>query len=92
VADPQAALAALKSGPEFDLVFSDMVMPGPLNGADLAREIARLRPDLPIVLTTGFSEAAAQAVEAGLRLVAKPYAMETLATELDAALAERRRA
>jgi CheY-like chemotaxis protein len=88
VADARAALDALKRASRPKLVFSDMVMPGEMDGAQLAREIARRWPDLPVVLTTGFSEAAAQAAQDGLRLVLKPYKIEVLAEELQAALDE----
>jgi signal transduction histidine kinase/ActR/RegA family two-component response regulator len=71
----------------FDLVFSDMVMPGKMSGLDLARQIAVQRPGLPILLTTGFSASAAAAAEEGLRLLVKPYGIDKLAAELDAALA-----
>jgi signal transduction histidine kinase/CheY-like chemotaxis protein len=87
VADAGAALAVLDKGEKVDLVFSDMVMPGPMDGAALADEIRRRWPNLPLVLTTGFSEAAESAAQKGLRLIAKPYRMETLAGELAAARA-----
>jgi signal transduction histidine kinase/CheY-like chemotaxis protein len=74
-----AALSLLERTPKVELVFSDMVMPGRLNGMDLAREIARRRPDVPILLTTGFSEAAAAATREGISLLLKPYRIEDLA-------------
>ncbi|MEQ1811352.1 MAG: ATP-binding protein [Terricaulis sp.] len=58
VASAAAALVVLKDGQRFDLVFSDIIMPGTMNGLELAREIQRQYPRLPIVLTTGFSGAA----------------------------------
>ncbi|HEY3813115.1 MAG TPA: ATP-binding protein [Caulobacteraceae bacterium] len=79
-----AALEALEKDKSLELVFSDMVMPGPMNGLDLAREIGRRRPDLPVVLTTGFSDAAAAATAEGMRLLVKPYRIEALAAELEA--------
>ena len=69
-----------------DLLFSDVVMPGRLSGVDLAREAHRLRPALPVVLTTGYSEAVAQ-VE-GVRVLAKPYRIDELVHLLDAVLTE----
>jgi CheY-like chemotaxis protein len=80
-----AAALELLDGRPFDLVFSDMVMPGEMDGIQLAREIRKRRPELPIVLTTGFSEAAAAANQDGLRLLVKPYRIEQLAAELQAA-------
>ena len=89
---PAAALAALESDPAFDMVFSDIVMPGGMNGIELAREIRRLRPELPILLTTGYSERASAAQADGLHLLLKPYGIDALAAELSAARREHRRA
>ena len=89
-ASAAAALRMIEADPEFDLVFSDMVMPGRMNGVELAREIANRRPDLPVLLTTGFSEAATAAREHGYRLLAKPYRMEALAGALEEARRDRR--
>jgi signal transduction histidine kinase len=85
-ANAAAALNTLSTR-DFDLVFSDMIMPGDMNGLELAREIARRRPDLPIILTTGYSPAATAATQEGLRLLVKPYRMEDLANELRRVLA-----
>jgi len=82
-----AALEVLRNDSAFDLVFSDMVMPGDVGGLDLARDISRLRPNLPVILTTGYSAAAAAATNEGRRVLIKPYRIEALAAELDAALA-----
>lgn len=68
------ALAVLAQGKRFDLVFSDIVMPGDMNGVELAHEIAQRYPDLPIVLTTGYSGM----VDIGNRfpVLRKPYQPE----------------
>ncbi|MDB5457759.1 MAG: integral rane sensor hybrid histidine kinase [Caulobacter sp.] len=79
-----SALDLLDSGPAFDLVFSDMVMPGELDGIGLARIVALRRPDLPVILTTGYSLAATSVAAEGLRLLVKPYGIEALAVELAA--------
>ena len=89
-ASAASALRMLDAERDFILVFSDMVMPGRMNGMELAREVSRRRPDLPVVLTTGFSEAAAQAREQGFRLLMKPYRIEAMANALEAARKERR--
>ena len=89
-ATASAALRVLDAEPDLILVFSDMVMPGRMGGMELAREISRRRPGLPVVLTTGFSEAAAQAREQGFRLLMKPYRIEALDTALEAVRKERR--
>jgi len=80
-----AALKVLEADQKFDLVFSDMVMPGDMDGRALAREIRRLYPHLPVLLTTGYSEAAAQAAGDGLRLLMKPYRIDALAAAVKAA-------
>ena len=85
-ASASIALRLLEVEP-VDLVFSDMVMPGRMNGMDLAREIGVRRPGLPVVLTTGYSQAASAAREQGFRLVMKPYRMDALAAILADALA-----
>jgi len=87
-AEATSALAVLDRGAEpIDLVFSDMVMPGTMDGAALAEAVLQRRPDLPVVLTTGFSEAAEAATRKGLRLLPKPYRIEDLAAELAGAQA-----
>ena len=75
------ALAILADA-EPDIVLTDIVMPG-MSGIELAGEIARLRPDLPLVLATGYSEQAARGNER-LPIVLKPYS----AADLSAALAK----
>jgi signal transduction histidine kinase/ActR/RegA family two-component response regulator len=87
--DAMSALRRLEADPGMaDLVFSDMVMPGELDGARLAEEIRKRWPDMPVVLTTGFSDAAESAAQKGLRLLPKPYRLEALAVELAAATAK----
>lgn len=62
----------------FHAVFSDVVMPG-MNGVELAIEIQRLYPNLPIVLTSGYSPALAQGNSQGFTFLQKPYSVEALA-------------
>ncbi|MGJ4929267.1 response regulator [Bradyrhizobium sp. HKCCYLS2038] len=81
-----AALGALADGRTVDLVFSDVMMPGGMNGVELAREIQKRRGDMPILLTSGYSGAAVHtAREAGVRILSKPYRIDELAAALDAA-------
>ncbi|WP_426410482.1 ATP-binding protein [Bradyrhizobium ganzhouense] len=65
----------------FDVVFSDVVMPG-MTGLDLAQAIRDRCIGVPIVLTTGYSEALSQGGGAGLDLVQKPYSIEELSRVL----------
>ncbi|MCK1277321.1 response regulator [Bradyrhizobium sp. 61] len=84
-----AALGALADGRAVDLVFSDVMMPGGMNGVELAREIKRRRSDIPVLLTSGYSEAAVHDAElAGLQILPKPYHIDELAAALSAAKAE----
>ncbi|RYC29984.1 PAS domain S-box protein [Lichenibacterium minor] len=67
------------------IVFSDVVMPG-MNGVDLAREIRGRHPDLPVVLTSGYSHVLAQHGTSGFDLLHKPYSAEGLSRILGRAL------
>ncbi len=67
-----AALKLLAEGTKVDLVFSDIVMPGTIDGVGLAREIRSRYPRLPVILTTGYSDAA-QAAPADLKILRKPF-------------------
>jgi CheY-like chemotaxis protein len=86
VPNVSAALKALSNGLQVDVVLSDVMMPGGKSGLDLAAEIRRSRPSLPIVLTTGYAEAAAGARCAGIPVLLKPYEIEALADALEGAL------
>jgi two-component system, NtrC family, sensor kinase len=65
----------------FDVVFSDVVMPG-MTGIELAQEIRRRKLGLPVVLTSGFSQALSQQGSHGLELLQKPYSIEQLSRVL----------
>ncbi len=67
VASADAALERLQQSVDFDLVLSDMIMPGSLDGAALVRESSRRWTALPFVLMTGYSEASAAAQREGIR-------------------------
>jgi two-component system NtrC family sensor kinase len=76
------ALTELLGDPDrFDVVFSDVVMPG-MTGLDLAQTIRDRCIGVPIVLTTGYSEALSQGGVAGFDLVQKPYSIEELSRVL----------
>jgi two-component system NtrC family sensor kinase len=70
--DAAAALAATERQ-TFDLVFSDIVMPGAMNGLDLARTLRAQRPGLPVLLVTGYSEVAQAAADEAIPILRKPY-------------------
>jgi CheY-like chemotaxis protein len=68
----EEALSLLADGVKIDLVFSDIVMPGAIDGVGLAREVRSRYPKLPVLLTTGYSDAA-QAAPPDLRILRKPF-------------------
>jgi signal transduction histidine kinase/ActR/RegA family two-component response regulator len=80
-----AALAALDRDRTIELVMSDIVMPGGMSGLELARTLRESRPELPVVLATGYSQYALQVVKEGFPLVEKPYRRDLLAASLRAA-------
>ncbi len=76
VVDAEAALREIQRQ-EIDLVFSDIVMPGKLDGLGLARHLREVRPDLPVLLATGYSDAAAD-VRGDFPILRKPYEIHQL--------------
>jgi CheY-like chemotaxis protein len=89
---PDEALRLIVEGPEsFDVLVTDMTMPGML-GTHLARRARELRPGLPVLLYTGFSESVSGETlrEAGIgRLLMKPVAPLDLARAINEVLEER---
>ncbi len=82
-----AALNALANGCKVDVVFSDVMMPGGMNGVELAREIRVRALGVPVLLTSGYAEAAQQSAAAeGVNVLAKPYRLEDLAASLHDAI------
>jgi PAS domain S-box-containing protein len=84
-ASAQQALDVLE-GRQVDIVFSDIVMPE-MSGLDLARHLAERRPDLPVVLATGYSEETVRGDAAAFEVLSKPYGADTLGEALARALA-----
>lgn len=85
VANAQEALTKLADGAAgVDIVFSDIIMPGGMSGIDLAREVKRRRPDLPILLTTGYG--GSDELDAHeFPVLRKPYNREELSAALSRA-------
>jgi CheY-like chemotaxis protein len=84
-ADGWQALDLLKSTTDFDLLFTDILMPRGLNGRDLAREAVRLHPDLPVLFTSGYPDQALgdeDLADPNFHLLTKPYRRETLAAKI----------
>jgi signal transduction histidine kinase/ActR/RegA family two-component response regulator len=88
VRDGATALALLLSGQKFDVVLSDIIMPGGMNGLDLARKVRQHFPDLPILLASGFARATGEVYREGFDIIAKPYSADALAEALRRTIAK----
>jgi CheY-like chemotaxis protein len=87
VGTAEAALGALAEGAAVDLLLTDVMMPGGMDGIALAEEARRQRPDLPVLLSSGYAGAPARVAAAGFPLLRKPFSLE----ELGAAIGRARR-
>jgi CheY-like chemotaxis protein len=86
----QEALAIIDGGVAFDLLFTDVIMPGQMNGRRLAEEAAKRRPNLKVLFTSGYTESAIVhhgRLDPGVLLLPKPYRKSDLARMLRQALA-----
>jgi len=80
-----AALTLLEEHRDVDLLFTDMVMPGGMNGADLAREVSDRIPKLKVLCTSGYSDntlAEVARTELGIEWIGKPFLLKTLAQKV----------
>ena len=82
-----AAARALQDGGLFDVVFTDVVMPGTMSGLDLAAWCAANIPSMAVIVATGYTT---QHIEPGLKVLSKPYAIDMLLAELQYAVRVRR--
>ncbi|WP_164018067.1 response regulator [Pyxidicoccus trucidator] len=83
--DGQSALAIIQSGIPIDLLFTDVVMPGPVRSPELARHARTLLPDLEVLFTSGYTENAivhGGRLDPGVHLLSKPYRREYLARKV----------
>ncbi len=86
-ASGEAALKVTRAN-TFDLVFSDIMMPGGMTGVELAHTLKSQMPDLPILLTTGYTPAARNDIAAaGVPVLTKPFTLAQLAAALEKARA-----
>ncbi|TDH62710.1 response regulator [Dankookia rubra] len=85
VASGPAAIRALTEGLAVELVLTDVVMTGGQDGLELAKQLGRNHPGLPILLYSGYGGAPARVAAAGLPLLRKPYSLEELRRALVAA-------
>jgi CheY-like chemotaxis protein len=86
--DGEAALRAVDAGEPVDLLMTDVMLPGPLDGYALAARVQTLRPGLPVLYATGGSAAAPGGTAAtACRHLQKPFRLQQLARVLDELLA-----
>jgi CheY-like chemotaxis protein len=86
--DAASAIEILRCEPDIKLIFTDVVMPGALNGFDLADQAKALRPEINVLYTSGYSWAASGAYSGKLHgaLLAKPFRPAQLVAAVDDAL------
>lgn len=88
------ALMLVEGGLQFDLLFTDVIMPGGMTGVELAGKVRAQRPGTPVLFTSGYTENAMLQqgrIPAGTHLLSKPYRRADLAQRLEQALAGRPR-
>ncbi|KYG99830.1 CHASE3 domain-containing protein [Bradyrhizobium sp. DOA1] len=87
--DGRSALELIDAGQKFDLLFTDVVIPGGMSGRDLADEVARRRPGLKVLYTSGYTDNAIVhhgKLDDGVMLLTKPYRRNQLAEMIRKAL------
>lgn len=88
--DANSALPIVESGLPIDLLFTDVIMPGPLKSPELAKIAKKLNPNLAVIYTSGYTENAivhGGRLDKGVELLGKPYAREALARRIRHVLA-----
>nr|WP_272874855.1 response regulator [Roseomonas marmotae] len=93
--DGQGALTLARSGIAIDLLFTDVVMPGPVRAPDLARQVQQLQPGVGVLFTSGYTENAivhGGRLDPGVNLLSKPYRREDLARKVRHILNNRQQA
>ncbi|MDB5526732.1 MAG: hypothetical protein JWM58_4495 [Rhizobium sp.] len=83
--DAASALNVIESGVAVDLLFTDVVMPGPMKSADVARKAKERLPNIAVLFTSGYTENSivhGGRLDPGVELLSKPYSRETLARKI----------
>ena len=91
--DAASAMAVIESGAAIDMLFTDVVMPGPLRSPELARKARERLPDIAVLFTSGYTENAivhGGRLDAGVELLGKPYTREALARKIRHVLSNRK--
>jgi CheY-like chemotaxis protein len=86
----QSALTVIESGVTVDMLFTDVVMPGPLKSAELARKAKELIPQISVLFTSGYTENSivhGGRLDEGVNLLSKPYSRDVLARKIRQVLA-----
>jgi two-component system NtrC family sensor kinase len=78
VADAHEALELLGNDRKIDVVFSDILMPGGMTGLELGHAVRQLYPGLPVLLATGYSDSARDALAQGFVVLQKPFDLAAL--------------
>ncbi|WP_230531781.1 response regulator [Microvirga roseola] len=84
-AEGREALKIVERHPEIDLLFTDVVLTGGMNGRALSDEVTRRRPELPVLFTTGYTSNAIVhhgRLDPGMHLIGKPFTYAELATKV----------
>jgi PAS domain S-box-containing protein len=90
--DAESALSIIESGIAIDLLFTDVVMPGPLRSPELARKAVERQPGIAVLFTSGYTENAivhGGRLDEGVELLSKPYTREQLARRVRQVLGAR---
>ena len=83
--DAHSALAIIESGAPIDLLFTDVIMPGPVRSPELARKAKERLPNIAVLFTSGYTENAivhGGRLDEGIELLSKPYTREALARKI----------
>jgi CheY-like chemotaxis protein len=82
--DAVEAIAAVRTASLVSLVFSDVRMPGPMDGFALARWLQKNHPDIPILLTSGYNSSRSLSIDVakGVKLIEKPYSQAHVARRI----------
>jgi CheY-like chemotaxis protein len=93
-ADAQSALAIIENGGAIDLLFTDVVMPGPVRSPELARQARARLPKVAVLFTSGYTDNAivhGGRLDQGIDLLSKPYTREALARKIRQVLRNQQR-